>query len=162
MRLLLDTSIWVECHKDEGLKGTVSSIAQKHEMVTSETVGAEISKAASFLKDKGILGANELESFYSQRTGEVCSNKECEELSEEYHRVGKQVGVDVEKMDADLVIVAAATTKGADAVLTLNRKTMASDLAKLTYLLVNAKRSLKVPVFITDRAAIKKFADARA
>ena len=103
-----------------------------------------------------------MESFYISHNSEICSNQECEELSEEYHKIGKQIGLNVEKMDADLVIVAAASIKGADSLITLKRKTMGSDLAKLVYLAVNAKRGLKVPVFITDRAAIKKVAYARA
>ncbi len=41
-----------------------------------------------------------------------------------------------------------------------NRKTMASEFARLVYSVVNTKRKLKTPEFISGKEAIRRFAYA--
>jgi hypothetical protein len=61
-------------------------------------------------------------------------------------------------MKDDLAIVAFASAGLVEIVLTLNRRTMASDHAKLTYLMVNRAKGLATPHLITEKDAIRKLA----
>ena len=63
-------------------------------------------------------------------------------------------------MKADFTIVASATLDNVDFILTLNRKTMASDFARLVYSIVNTRRKLKTAEFIIGKEAIRRFAHA--
>ena len=101
-----------------------------------------------------------LKGFYQAFRGELVSvSEEVAQLAEEYNVEGKRLGLNTQKMYPDLVIVASAVTAGVDLVLTLNRETMASDLARLVYVIVNERKGLNTPQFITERAVIKKLSD---
>lgn len=157
MKILADTSVWIEANKDSSIEQAILQIVKKHKIVSCEMIDVEIDKACKFLKEKGIPDSDRLRSIYSNNKGEIIpSTDEIRLIIKDYTEEGKKLELKADEMQEDFAIVASASLKAVDLILTFNRFTMASDLSKLVYTIVNSRRNLKIPQFITDRSAIKK------
>jgi predicted nucleic acid-binding protein len=163
VKIVIDTSVWIECLEDQDLKKRLMQIAEKHEAISSVIVDTELKLFFDSLKEHNPSKAEELMAFYTTTRKTPMPNENLEALGElagEYLSTGVKLGLPVRGMKADLSIVAEASLAHADAILSLNRKSMASDYAKLTYLIVNKSKNLQVPTFVSDKHAIRKFASA--
>lgn len=162
MKILIDTSVWVECLEDDDLMNRVQQIAQGHEVLFSDTVELELARILNFMEQQDPHEAGRLKAFYSsiQKTQSTKNVESASELANDYLSKGIKIGIPVRGMKADLSIVAEASLKQVDVIISLNRKSMASDYAKLIYLLVNKAKQLDVPTLLADKAAIRKFASA--
>lgn len=159
MRILLDTSIWIECNDDTQFRQTLDSLRAKHTLVSSETVAQEIAEATDFLAQRDPSKAERLKQLYQAAASEVIpTTDEVRVMASQYEDKGRDVGLPSGKMKADLAIVAESVVGFVDVMLTLNRKTMSSDYAKVVFIIVNQAQGLRTPHFITEKDAIRKLA----
>ena len=100
------------------------------------------------------------ELYFKLKKATVKKSETVKSLANEYYKEGQKIKLKVGQMIADLTIVASASLDNADFILTLNRKTMSSDLARNVYSLVNSQGKLKIPQFLTDKLSIRRFANA--
>lgn len=157
MRIMIDTSVWIECRENDELKNDILSASQKFEIRSSEVAEDELKKSYIFSKQKGIKLTEEWKLFYESIKRAVVKKRESAiKLPEEYYNEGRKVGLKADEMVADLLIVASASLDAVDFIFTLNRRTMASSLAQAVYKTVNEKNKLKTPQFITDIIAFRR------
>lgn len=154
---MIDTSIWIEVNEDMQFKEALTRLARKNEILTCDTIDQEVEDAYRLLAEKDISKADALKFSYNSFQ-KISVMGSVAELASEYSQEGEKLDLPVQKMKADLAIVAYASIGNVEVVLTLNRKTMASDYAKIVYLLVNSKKKVTTPHFITEKDAIKKLA----
>lgn len=162
MRIMIDTSVWIECREDEEFRTIVKDLINKHELRSSEIIEDEVKDAYVFLNQKKIEGAEVLNEIYLIIRKPVIKETDAvKKLVYEYEVEAKKVGIVAAKsMKADFTIVASATLDSVNFILTLNRKTMASDFARLVYSIVNTRKELKTSEFIIGKEAIRGFANA--
>lgn len=161
MKILVDTSVWIECRENEELKTCIMVASKKFEMCSSEIVEDEIRKAYNFSRRKRLQHAEEWKLFLESIKRAVVKKRESVIiLSEEYYNEGRKMGLKADEMISDLLIVASASLNNVDFIFTLNRKTMSSSLAQAVYKIVNEKKRLKTPQFITDIATFRRIAYA--
>jgi len=155
--IMIDTSVWLECREDEELRTIVKDLINKHELRSSEIIEDEVKDSYIFLNQKKIAGAEILNEIYLTIKKPVIKETDAiKKLVYEYEVEAKKVGiVAVKSMKADFTIVASATLDGVNFILTLNRKTMASDFARLVYSIVSTRKELKTPEFIIGKEAIR-------
>lgn len=160
MRIIIDTSVWVECQKDDKFGEAVARIIGRHEVLGCPTIDQEVQDAAAFLKGHG-MNSEKLEAIYQtvRKVANDSIGEKEKEIEHEYLLEGTKLGLPLRGMKADLSIVALASVQNADAIISLNRKSMASDYARFVYMIVNSKHGLKVPQFITDRSMISKLSE---
>lgn len=158
---MIDTSVWLECRNDTELRVIIANLSHKFEIRSSETIDGEINDAYNFLKKKRMHGAEDVKRIFDEtKKATVRLTPFVEKLARNYAEEGRRFGLRVKEMEADLAIVAAASADGDDFILTLNRKTMASDFAKETYAIVNAKMKLRTPQFLADKISFRRLAYA--
>ncbi|MBI2971431.1 MAG: PIN domain-containing protein [Candidatus Aenigmarchaeota archaeon] len=159
---MIDTSVWLECRIDEELKTAVRHLTEQHELRSSEIVEMEVEAAYGFLRRKRIEGADVLHELYLDvKKPVIKETRAVSGLAEEYASEAGKLGVaTASQMKPDFTIVACAALDNVASILTLNRKTMASDRARLVYSFVNANRKLRTPAFVIGKEAIKRFAYA--
>lgn len=162
MRIMIDTSVWIECREDEELKTAVKDLISKHELRSSEIIEDEVKDAYTFLNKRKIAGTETLNEIYLYVKKPIIKETETvKNLVQAYGVEAKKIGIaSIKGMKPDFTIVASATLDNVDFILTLNRKTMASDFARLVYSIVNTKRASKTPEFVIGKEAIRRFAYA--
>lgn len=158
---MIDTSVWIECGKDADLRLAIDKIAEKNEIRSSEIIDEEIERAYDLLmRQKRYEESKFRELYFKLKKATVKESETVKNLTNEYYKEGQKIKLRVKEMIADLTIIASASLDNADFILTLNRKTMSSDLARNVYSLVNSRRKLKIPQFLTDKLSIRRFANA--
>jgi predicted nucleic acid-binding protein len=161
MKIMIDTSVWIECGKDADLRLAIEKIGENNEIRSSEIIDEEIERAYDLLIRQKRHGESKFwELYFKLKKATVKESETVKSLTNEYYKEGQKIKLKVGQMIADLTIVASASLDNADFILTLNRKTMSSDLARNVYSLVNSRRKLKTLQFLTDKLSIRRFANA--
>ncbi len=157
---MIDTSVWIECQDDANLRKTIERLAKKYNILACPAIDEETEKAIAFLKDHN-MGWEELKSLYQSLRKDVDDSirKREKQIEDEYLQEGVKLGLPLRGMKADLSIVAFASVQDADVIISLNRKSMASDYAKFVYMIVNSRQGLKVPQFITEKSMVIKLSE---
>lgn len=161
MKILIDTSVWVECEEDAGFRNAVQKIIQRHDVVDCPIVNLEVENSIKFLDSHG-MNSNELKSIYESRRKDEHNASELDKaraIADEYVQEGVKLGVPLRGMGTDLLIVSFASVKNVDAVVSLNRKSMTSDYARFVYHIVNSRKGLKIPQFIAEKSLIMKLSE---
>jgi len=157
---MIDTSVWIECGKDADLRLAIEKIAEKNEIRSSGIIDEEIERAYDLLIKQKRHGESKFrELYFKLKKATVKESEAVKSLTNEYYKEGGKIKLRVGQMIADLTIVASASLDNADFILTLNRKTMSSDSARNVYSLVNSRRKLRIPQFLTDKLSIRRFAN---
>ena len=156
MKIMIDTSVWIECGKDADLRLAIEKIGENNEIRSSEIIDEEIERAYDLLIRQKRHGESKFwELYFKLKKATVKESETVKSLTNEYYKEGQKIKLKVGQMIADLTIVASASLDNADFILTLNRKTMSSDLARNVYSLVNSRRKLKTLQFLTDKLSIR-------
>ncbi len=160
MKILIDTSVWVECQEDNRFGEVLASVARKHEILGCPTVDEETEKAVAFLKEHH-MAWEQLSAIHKLLKRDIDSSiaDRARQIEREYLNEGIKLGLPLRGMKGDLSIVAFASIQNADAVISLNRKSMASDYARFVYLIVNSRHNLMTPAFVTERSIIEKLSE---
>lgn len=160
-RILLDTSVWVECRTDEEIKKVIEILANKFEIRSSEKIDDELEDAYNFLRKKRMRGADEVKQiYYTCKKATIKLTEFVKKVARAYAEEGRKLRLPIKEMEADFAIVAAASADAVDFILTLNRKTMASEHAQATYAIVNSRLKLRTPQFLTDKISFRRLSYA--
>lgn len=157
-KILLDTSVWIECIEDGMLKETIENIANRYEIRSTEVIDEEIEKAVEFLRKKKLKEkAESLKTLYWKfQKPTISSTNSVKKLASEYLEVCKDFHISPKKLVNDFTIVSAASIDAISIIATLNRKSMTSDTARAIYTIVNSRRNLRTPDFLTDKGSIRR------
>lgn len=162
MSILVDTSVYIESIKDAEVQNALEKIADKTLVLTSEVIDDEINEATNFLSKTGRKEeAEKLKEIYRKTTGGTIKLTErvvglSESYSEEMSsKLGRRKA---KEMENDIRIVSSAVVAGLDKIITINRKTMASDKIVEIYKTVNSPKKLKTPEFLKTQEELLKFA----
>jgi len=162
MSVLIDTSVYIESVKDTEVQIALEKITAKMLVLSSEVLDEEIEEAASFLRKTGRKEeAEKLKEIYQKTAGgTIRLTERVLDLSETYYnQVSSKLGKEkARKMENDLRIVSSASIAGLNKVITINRKTMASDRIIEIYKSVNSSRKIKTPEFLRTKEELLKFA----
>ncbi len=157
-KILVDTSVWIECVQDEQLRKALENIADKFEIRSTEVIEEEIGKVAEFLRKKKLKERAEfLKNFYLKfKKPVIGSTTSVKKLAGEYLEECRSFRISPKKLVNDFTIVSAASIDAVNFIATLNRKSMTSDIARSIYAIVNSKHNLRTPDFLNNKESIRR------
>ncbi len=153
-KLLLDTNIYGELVVDPHISKFRDLLITSKGIVVfgSKIVRQELRATPKKIKIEGSNLRIDLLSLYDflvkERTVDL--NKEIESLAQSYYATYRELGGSwgYKEMQNDLLIVATASIKQMDIVVSNDEATMQSEQALRTYTLVNSIKQIKNPLFI--------------
>ena len=157
--ILIDTSIYIEASEKEDVRKLLESIAKKYFVQSCDPIEREINKACDFLRNRGEKGeAEKLKIIYTEtKQGLINLSDRILDLTRLYGQLANHLSKDqYKKMNNDLRIVASASVASVQTILSLNRKTMASEKMIEVYNKVNKEKGYRTPAFITTMEGLSK------
>ncbi len=156
--ILVDTSVYIAAAQDVELEKLLEELSQKVFIQSCDVVEKEIHKSSEFLrKTERKQQAEELKLIYGKmHKGIITTTERIINLVQQYHE-GVNISRDKHKdIENDFLIVASASVGSVKTILSLNRKTMASEEMKKVYSIVNSRNKYVTPVFLTTREELNK------
>lgn len=156
LRVLLDTSVYGELILDLETLKKVSNKVSKHELVIygNKIIRGELRDTPKKIrlgkKKKRILLLNLYDDLIKRTKHEIPIGKVTEVLAKEYFLRYKKLGgnLGAKELKNDFMIVASASLKELDIVVSHDTKSMLSDISKRAYNLINKENGLRDPSFI--------------
>ena len=156
--ILLDTSMYIAAAQDVELEKLLEELSQKVFIQSCDVVEKEIHRSSEFLrKTDRKQQAEELKLIYGKiHRGNITTTERIINLAEQYHQTADLSKDKHRDIENDFLIVASASVGSVKTILSLNRKTMASEEMKKIYNIVNSRNKYITPVFLTTREELSK------
>ena len=157
--ILIDTSVYIAAAQDVELEKLLDDLSQKIFIQSCDVVEEEIHDSLEFLrKTDRKQQAEELGLVYAKlHKGNIAKSERIFNLALEYHKEAQLSKNQHKDIENDFLIVASASVASVQTILSLNRKTMASEEMVKVYNLVNPRNKYKTPKFLTSREALSQF-----
>src|SRR3989338_2338030 len=157
--MLIDTSLYIAAIEDSELEQLLEELSKKKFLQSCDMIEEEIHESSEFLRKTGRKQQSEkLKLIYDKiRQGNIRTTERIIGLAKEYHNEAELSKNQHKGIDSDFLIVASASAAGVKNILSLNRKTMASEEMKGVYSKVNKKYNYKTPIFLTTKEELIKF-----
>lgn len=157
--ILVDTSIYIEAAERNEIESLLEILAEREFIQSCDIIEREVLRAAEYLRKTNRKEIGErLRAIYENfAKGTIKTTERVSSLANDYHRacsLSKKQDRDIEN---DFLIVACASVAGIKAILSFNRKTMASEQAQLVYKKINDQKHLSIPDFITSENGLREF-----
>lgn len=156
--ILIDTSLYIAAIGDNEFERLLEELSQKTFVQSCDMIEEEIHESSEFLRKTDRNQQSEkLKLIYGKiRQGNIRTTERIIGLAKDYHDEAELSKKQHRGIDSDFLIVASASVAGVKSILSLNRKTMASEEMRDVYQIVNKKHDYKTPVFfITKEDLIK-------
>lgn len=157
--ILIDTSLYIAAMEEVELEKILEELSQKIFVQSCDVIEKEISNSSEFLrKTERKQQSEKLRLIYEKmREGNIKTTDRIIGLAQEYHKESKLSKNKHKDINNDFLIVASAAVAGVKNILSLNRKTMASDEMIKVYGIVNKKHNYRTPIFLTTRESLSQF-----
>ena len=152
-RLLPDSNIYGLLMADQELHKMHQKLEENNSMICIygfDVIRKELKKAPRKVIQGVNIQASLLHAYESFVKKEYVSSQKFEELAGEYYKTYSSLGGNFpkEKLLNDFLIVACASVKSINIVVSEDNATMCSELSKKAYTMVNKARSIPLPLFI--------------
>ena len=152
-RLLLDTNIYGLLFTDADFHNLHTLLGSKKEELMIygyDVIRKELKNAPSKIIEKVNVRASLLRAYFSFTSKEYVLEETYLEIAEDYYQQYLIAGgsLSKEKLWNDFLIVACASVKEINIVVSEDNATLASEIAKIAYKSVNFKRKIRIPDFI--------------
>ena len=157
--ILIDTSLYIAAVGDKELEQLLEELSKKNFVQSCDMIEEEVHESSEFLRKTDRNQQSEkLKLVYGKiRQGNIRITERIIGLAKEYHNEAELSKKQDKGIDNDFLIVASASVAGLKNILSLNRKTMASEEMKGVYSIINKKYNYKTPVFLTTKEELVKF-----
>lgn len=156
--ILIDTSIYIAALEDVQLENMLEQLSQSVFIQSCDVVEREIHRSSEFLRRSNRKEQGEaLRLIYEKiRKGNISTTKRVIDLAQQYHHAANISKEKQKDIGNDFLIVASASVGGVKTILSLNRKTMASEEMRKVYGTVNTRNNYITPAFLTTREELSK------
>ncbi len=157
--ILVDTSVYIEASEKEDVRELLYAISKKNFVQSCDPVDEEINDACNFLRSCGKRNdAEKLKIIYMEtKQGLINLSDRILDLTRQYNELAYHLSKDQhKKINNDLRIVASASVASVGTILSLNRKTMASEKMIEVYDKINKIKGYRTPKFITTIEGLSK------
>lgn len=157
--ILIDTSLYIAAVGDIELEQILEELSRKLFVQSCDIIEEEIHESSEFLrKTDRNTQSEKLKLIYGKiRHGNIRTTERIIGLAKDYHAEAELSKKQHKGIDNDFLIVASASVAGVKSILSLNRKTMASEDMKDVYQITNKKQKYKTPSFLTTKEELIKF-----
>ena len=157
--ILIDTSLYIAAVQDIELEKLLEGLSQKAFIQSCDVIEEEIHDSSEFLRRTNRKQqAEKLRLIYDKvHKGNIGKTERIFNLAKEYHKSAELSKKQDKDIKNDFLIVASASVAGVETILSLNRKTMASEEMVKIYNTINPRNKYRAPIFLTAREALSQF-----